>query len=149
MAIIFHQAPKKNFPSKNILKACLKKTAAQYGKEISELNYIFLTDAELLEMNISYLKHNEYTDIITFDQSDQDGVLEGDVYISWERILENAQNFNIPITEEYSRVIAHGLLHLCGLKDKTEAEQQAMRTAENDFLKLMENQLKAKTDQGI
>lgn len=137
MAIAFHQAPKKNFPSRSLLKVCLKKTAETFGKKISVLNYIFLSDAQLLEMNISFLQHDEYTDIITFDQSEEEEQIEGDIYISWERVLENAQELGVSGLEEFSRVMAHGLLHLCGLKDKTEQDQKEMRAAENQFLKLM------------
>jgi probable rRNA maturation factor len=134
MPITFTAPPKLNFPVKKLLKICLSETASTYELKIGELNYVFVSDEDLLEMNRQYLDHDYYTDIITFDNSDDVGILEGDVFISRDRVDENGQNLGNGILKEYCRVVAHGLLHLCGLKDKTESEIAAMRNAEDLFI---------------
>ncbi len=101
-------------------------------QELSLLEYIFCTDDYLLEINKEYLNHDFYTDIITFPL--QQNPLEGTIYISIERIKENADLYKTPVRDELHRVMAHGLLHLLGYKDKTDAEQKEMRTKENDCL---------------
>ncbi|RVU24218.1 rRNA maturation RNase YbeY [Sandaracinomonas limnophila] len=118
---------------KRALKAWLKQLAAEEGKKIVELNYIFCSDSYLLEINKQYLNHNTLTDIITFDQSEKPNQIEGDIYISYERVLENGRTLKTEENELY-RVIAHGLLHLCGYKDKSEEEEKTMREKENFYL---------------
>lgn len=118
---------------KRALKAWLKQLAAEEGKKIVELNYIFCSDSYLLEINKQYLNHNTLTDIITFDQSEKPNQIEGDIYISYERVLENGRTLKTEENELY-RVIAHGLLHLCGYKDKTDTEEKIMREKENFYL---------------
>jgi rRNA maturation RNase YbeY len=118
---------------KRALKAWLKQLAAEEGKKIVELNYIFCSDSYLLEINKQYLNHNTLTDIITFDQSEKPNQIEGDIYISYERVLENGRKLKTEENELY-RVIAHGLLHLCGYKDKSEEEEKTMREKENFYL---------------
>lgn len=118
---------------KRALKAWLKQLAAEEGKKIVELNYIFCSDSYLLEINKQYLNHNTLTDIITFDQSEKPNQIEGDIYISYERVLENGRTLKTEENELY-RVIAHGLLHLCGYKDKSEEEEKIMREKENFYL---------------
>lgn len=103
-------------------------------KIIGELNYIFCTDAYLQDINWKYLKHTSLTDIITF-QYDQ-SIISADIYISIERVTENAVKHQVDFHEECRRVMAHGLLHCLGYKDKTEAEKVAMRTKEQDALAL-------------
>ncbi|MEM6297482.1 MAG: rRNA maturation RNase YbeY [Bacteroidota bacterium] len=112
----------------------LVQIAEEYGFTVGQLNYILCSDAFLLEINIEYLDHDTYTDIITFDQSEDEGVLEGDIFISVERVAENATTYGVAFETELYRVVAHGLLHLVGFGDKTEAEQQEMRAAEEKAL---------------
>lgn len=139
MAISFTSAPRKNFPDRTVLRLCLKETAAQYEMKVGELTYVFVSDEELLEMNRQYLEHDYYTDIITFDNSEDERRIEGDIFISTDRVEDNGKNLGNGIEEEYCRVIAHGLLHLCGLGDKSEAEAETMRKAENEFIALFQS----------
>lgn len=97
------------------------------------INVIFCNDDYLLKMNIDYLKHNAFTDIITFDYSDPVTVA-GDLFISIDRVKENAKIFKKNITEELHRVIIHGILHLCGYSDKTKNEKESMTNKENYYL---------------
>ncbi len=124
------RVPLKN---KRALKSWLKEVATFEGKKIQELNYVFCSDAYLLEMNQEYLNHDTLTDIITFDQSENAKIVEGDIYISYERVVENGRKLQTEETEIY-RVIVHGLLHLLGYKDKNNAEQQIMRSKEDEYL---------------
>lgn len=103
--------------------------------KIGELNFVFCDDKYLLKLNQKYLKHNTFTDIITFDYSESK-LLSGDVFISIERVRENADTFNVGFFEELRRVIAHGVLHLMGYGDKSEGEKKEMRRKEDEFLKL-------------
>jgi len=136
MAITFTSAPRKNFPDRKVLKSCLQETASSYNKKITELSYVFVSDDELLEMNVQFLQHDYFTDIITFDNSEEANVLEGDIFISKDRVDENGKNLGSGVLEEYCRVVVHGLLHLCGLKDKSEPETNAMRKAEEVFISM-------------
>ena len=111
-------------------------TAKAEGNCIKELNYIFCSDAYLLEMNQSYLNHDTYTDIITFDNSETDGKVLGDIFISIDRIKENAKNFGVTESEELHRVMIHGLLHLLGYSDKSKTEKAKMTEKENHYLAL-------------
>jgi rRNA maturation RNase YbeY len=99
-----------------------------------DLRYIFCSDAYLHNINLQFLRHDDFTDIITFDLTDKPGNLQGEIYISVDRVAENAQIFNTSYDRELHRVIFHGAMHLCGLGDKSPAEQQAMRAAEDAAL---------------
>ncbi|HUM53104.1 MAG TPA: rRNA maturation RNase YbeY [Chitinophagales bacterium] len=112
------------------MKSWLKKIAQNEKFEISELNYVFFTDEELLKINIEYLNHDTYTDIITFDNSSIKGKIESDIFISLERVEANAKKFNTTLENELHRVMAHGLLHLCGYKDKKKSDVEMMRKKE-------------------
>lgn len=114
----------------------ISNAVAMEGKEILGLNYIFCSDQYLLELNQEYLKHQTFTDIITFDHSEDDNVLEGDVFISIDRVIENAKNFDVAFEHELKRVIIHGVLHLIGYKDKSKADQKIIREKENKYLNL-------------
>jgi len=118
---------------KREIKSWLKSVAKEEGKKIGELNYVFCSDNYLLEMNQQYLNHNTLTDIITFDQSDNPTIVEGDIYISFDRVKENGSSLQSEKTELY-RVMVHGLLHLLGYKDKKTEEQQLMRSKEDYYL---------------
>lgn len=105
------------------------------NKRVGEIGYEFCDDDHLLEVNISYLNHDTYTDIITFDYVEDD-TISGDILISIDRIRENATTFAVPFEEELHRVIAHGVLHLLGQGDKTKKEASEMRKKENAALAL-------------
>ena len=106
------------------------------GASLGEINYIFCDDLYLHKINVEYLNHDTYTDIISFDYS-LGKTLNGDIYISTERVLENSQTFNVTFREELHRVIIHGILHYAGYKDKTEEEKEQMRTKENQALLIL------------
>ena len=103
------------------------------NKELGEINYIFCDDQYLLKKNQEYLKHDTFTDIITFDYTEKNR-LSGDIFISIERVKENAINFAVPFETELRRVIIHGVLHLMGYKDKSEEDTETMRSKENFYL---------------
>lgn len=105
------------------------------NKKLEEISYIFCDDDYLLDINMKYLDHDTFTDIISFDYS-VGNILQGDVYISTERVEENSREFNVSFEEELRRVIIHGVLHLCGYNDKTEEESSLMRLKEEEKLKL-------------
>ena len=104
-------------------------------KELGEIAFIFCSDEYLLDLNQKFLDHDTLTDIISFDDSMGD-LLQGEIYISIDRVRENAVEFNTSFENELDRVIIHGILHFCGYKDKTEQEAAAMRSAENKALKM-------------
>jgi probable rRNA maturation factor len=105
------------------------------GKREGEVSYVFCDDDYLLQMNIQYLDHDTLTDIISFDYT-VGKEISGDIFISVERVKENAADFNVPFDEEIKRVMAHGVLHYCGYKDKTEEDEQLMRLKEDEKIKL-------------
>ncbi len=115
-------------------KAWLKDAAKAEGFTIGELNYIFCSDAYLLDINQKYLGHNTLTDIVTFDNSEDPKMIEGDIFISIERVRENAIKFDTK-DSELKRVMVHGLLHLAGYKDKDKTQKELMRNKENEHLK--------------
>jgi rRNA maturation RNase YbeY len=115
-------------------KAWLKDAAKAEGFAIGELNYIFCSDAYLLDINQKYLGHDTLTDIVTFDNSEDPKMIEGDIFISIERVRENAIKFDTK-DSELKRVMVHGLLHLAGYKDKDKAQKELMRNKENEHLK--------------
>jgi len=98
-----------------------------------DINYVFCDDDYLLKLNIEFLNHDTLTDIISFDDS-IGKILQGDVFISIDRVKENANNFNVSFKEELSRVIIHGVLHYCGYNDKTEEDAKLMRDKENFYI---------------
>ena len=106
------------------------------GKKVGELNYIFCSDDYLLKMNQEHLNHDYFTDIITFDYCEKD-LISGDLFISIDRTKENAKTFGKTQSNELNRVIAHGLLHLLGFKDKTPGEIAEMRTMEDGALNML------------
>ncbi|AIN72955.1 rRNA maturation RNase YbeY [Flavobacterium psychrophilum] len=105
------------------------------NKSEGEINYIFCDDNYLLEINQQYLNHDTLTDVISFDYSLGDEI-HGDIYISIERVRENADDFKVPFEEELKRVMIHGVLHYCGYKDKSDADELLMRSKEDEKLKL-------------
>jgi len=117
------------------LKSFINKQCLKEGIRIETLQYVFCSDAFVLDINKRYLNHNFYTDIISFDLSEQKGNLIGDVYISVDRVKENSKTEGNPYTHELLRVIFHGALHFCGYKDKKPAEVKMMRSMEDKWLK--------------
>lgn len=125
-----------DIPRKNFLRAWVNKTVADYDKSITTINYIFCDDEFLLRINQQYLQHDTYTDIITFDQTTDPQTIEADIFISVPRVESNSKKFSVSFEDELHRVIIHGLLHLLGMSDKTEAEKINMRKKENHYLDL-------------
>jgi probable rRNA maturation factor len=114
----------------------LQEVAASRHKTIADLNYIFTGDAYLHRLNLEYLRHDTFTDILTFDRSEQADCLSGDIYISLDRVRDNAGKFGQPFRDELHRVMVHGLLHLAGLNDGNRSEKEEMRKLENHYLAL-------------
>ncbi len=140
MAInFFSEAVKFNLPEKLRRKKWLKQLAETENFKIGELNYIFCSDEYLYDINVEYLDHDTYTDIITFDNSEEEKQLEGDIFISIDRVRENATKHGQAEASELSRVISHGLFHLMGYKDKSKEQSAAMRSQEELAIKLYEN----------
>jgi rRNA maturation RNase YbeY len=135
-SIFFNNADKgTSLRSRTQLKAFINKQCLKEGVQIETLQYVFCSDKFLLDINKKYLNHNFYTDIISFDLSDQKGRLIGDVYISIDRVKENAKTEGNLYTHELLRVIFHGALHFCGYKDKKPADAKLMRSMEDKWLK--------------
>jgi rRNA maturation RNase YbeY len=114
----------------------LLQIAKKESVPIKELNFIFCSDAYLLAINQNYLKHNTFTDIITFDNREGENSIEGDVFISVDRIHDNARKFRVRYEVELRRVMAHGLLHLLGYGDKSKTAKSLMRKNEDHYLSL-------------
>ncbi len=119
------------------LKEVIGTIFADNRKHLEQVTYIFCGDKDLLNINRQYLKADYYTDIITFDLSEQKNSITGEIYISIDRIRDNAKELKIPIQTELRRVIFHGALHLCGYNDKTKRENSLMRTKEDYYISLM------------
>jgi rRNA maturation RNase YbeY len=118
--------------------AWILSTIASESYKVEEINYVFCDDAYLHKLNVEFLKHDTLTDIISFDYSVGKNI-QGDIFVSVERIQDNAKDFGVSFKEELHRVIIHGVLHYCGYKDKTESDAGAMRSKENDYLKQLFN----------
>lgn len=116
-------------------KSWLKDLVKDQGFKLGELNYIFLDDEGLHKINLEYLNHDTYTDIITFDNSEDENLIEGDIFVSVDRIIENANKFEVSFETELSRVMAHGVLHLCGFLDKKPEDVKLMREMEEKYIK--------------
>ena len=140
--MITYQTEGTNMPNikKRETTEWIKQVAATYGKKVGEIAYIFCSDEKILEVNRQYLEHDYYTDIITFDYSDRKGsrVVAGDVFIDVETVADNARIYGTTKTNEMHRIIAHGVLHLCGQKDKTPRAERQMHRKEDKYLKLLE-----------
>ncbi|HEY6504393.1 MAG TPA: rRNA maturation RNase YbeY [Chitinophagaceae bacterium] len=130
-----------SFSGRKQLKLAVEQVFQKEKIPISSLNYIFCTDMHLLEINRQYLKHDYYTDIITFDLSGKNEPVIGEVYISVDRVRENAKALGIPLSNELYRVVFHGALHLCGYNDKTKRQTTIMRERENHYITLLTKDL--------
>lgn len=127
-----------NLKRKSDIKAWIKLVVEKEKHLLGNLNYVFTSDESLLKINIEYLNHNTYTDIITFNYNENKKV-NGDIFISIDRVKENAEKFDALFEEELHRVMIHGVLHLCGYKDKTKADSDLMRKKENASLRLFKS----------
>jgi probable rRNA maturation factor len=112
----------------------IKSAIKNEGFGLNQVNYIFCSDEYLREMNIEYLNHKTYTDIITFDNSDEKGQIEGDIFISIDRVRENAIKLKTEFPDELRRVLIHGILHLIGYSDKSSRKKAEMRKKEDFYL---------------
>lgn len=122
---------------RNNLRDLLNLISKKKNQRISQLNCVFVDDEALLEINMKHLQHDTYTDIITFDlRDDLSGPVEGEIYISIDRVKENAEVAGVDFENEFIRVVSHGLLHLLGYKDKTAAQAKEMRQEEEACLSL-------------
>jgi probable rRNA maturation factor len=134
-AITFHEEDiSYKLKNKTAVRKWITDAIIAEGYKLSELTYIFCTDEYLLHINRQYLDHDTYTDIITFDNSEEEGVIVGDIFISIERIRENAGKFNVTEAHELHRVLIHGALHLLGYKDKSPADKKKMTLKEDFYL---------------
>jgi rRNA maturation RNase YbeY len=135
MAILFqNQEVKFNLSNKIKIKSWIKAIVELEKKTLGQINFVFTSDEELLKTNIEFLNHNTYTDIITFDYC-EGKLINGDIIISVERVKENAEKFKVDFDSEIKRVIIHGVLHLCGYKDKSAKDADVMKGKENWALK--------------
>ena len=132
--ILFHNADTSYIlKNKRIISSWITDTIKEEEKQLEEISYIFCTDDYLLKINQEHLDHDTYTDIITFDYT-EDGIISSEIYISVDRVRENAKNLGVAALDEIHRVIIHGVLHLCGYKDKSDLQSQEMRGKENYYL---------------
>ncbi len=115
---------------KRFLNSWIKECILSYSKKVGDINFIFCSDEYLKEINIEYLNHHYFTDVITFNSNEGD-ILSGDIYISVERVKENAQIYSVDFMNELYRVMIHGVLHLVGFNDKTDEESTQMRLQED------------------
>lgn len=122
---------------KEHIKVWINDVVVAHNAKIIEINYIFCSDEYLLNVNKEYLQHDYYTDIITFDNSEYEGEIESDIFVSIDRIRDNAETLNEPFEREFHRVLIHGVLHLLGFKDKSEEDEKTMRAKEDECLALI------------
>ena len=123
------------FPKRKISQ-WIKQVAGKFGKRVGDISYVFCSDSKIVEVNKEYLNHDYYTDIITFDYSEND-VISGDIFISVDTVLTNAEKFGETFNNELYRVVIHGVLHLCGIDDKACGARAIMEGHENDALKML------------
>lgn len=125
-----------SLPDENKVSEWISSVIEEHGQELSTLTFIFCSDDYLHEINLEYLDHDTLTDIITFDNADEEGVIEGDIFISIDRVKDNAATIGTSFTDELHRVIIHGVLHLLGFEDKSDEAQVLMRKQEDSCLSL-------------
>jgi metalloprotein, YbeY/UPF0054 family len=122
---------------RKLLKNWLTETIKFEGKSVGDIIYIFCSDSYLLKINKEYLNHDYYTDIITFDYV-TNKLISGDIFVSYDRVVENSSIYDVSITNELCRVMIHGILHLLGYKDKSDKDQLIMREKENYYLNILD-----------
>jgi probable rRNA maturation factor len=131
---IYYADIKVNLPQRRLLKAHIRTLFLDQQKNLESLTYVFTSDEHLLDVNRNFLNHDYYTDVITFDLSADRKRIIGEVYISIDRVKENAQQLGVDFLTELHRVMIHGALHLCGYQDKTSKDQLNMRKLEEKYL---------------
>jgi rRNA maturation RNase YbeY len=136
--IYFNNLPTEIQNEQSSLKPWLKELIRQHGFTPGEVAYFFCNDEELLTINQQFLQHDTYTDIITFDYG-EGKIVAGEIHISEQRVRENAEELQLKVQDELLRVVAHGVLHLCGFKDKTEKEAAEMRAQEEAAINLFKS----------
>ena len=138
MAIIY-QTEDVKLPTlkKRIISSWIKKVADKYNKKVGDIAYIFCNDKRILDINKEYLQHDYYTDIITFDYTEGD-LISGDIFISLDTVKSNSEQFGTSYLNEIQRIIIHGVLHLCGINDKSPQERANMTQQENEALAILE-----------
>lgn len=141
MAIQFSIETKYSLKNRMLLKRWVKAVLENKGKKLGNLYFILCDDDFLLKINRQFLKHDYYTDIITFDYT-EDGIIAGDLFISIDRVRDNATVLQVSEHEELMRVMIHGVLHLLGLKDKSDEDAKQMRKAEEECLELLKEMSK-------
>ncbi|MDH6354855.1 putative rRNA maturation factor [Dysgonomonas sp. PH5-45] len=117
----------------------IKAVATLYGKKVGDVAYIFCSDEKILEINKQYLQHDYYTDIITFDYT-EGNVISGDIFVGLDTVKSNSEQFHTDYHEEVHRIIIHGILHLCGINDKSPSERENMTRCENEALAILPQQ---------
>ena len=135
--ILFHSESDFVIHKKSLYKKWIKNCVVYLAKEVGNINYIFCNDDYLLTINKKYLNHDTYTDIISFDYSEKDK-LSGDIYISVDRLKENAGKFKTSFEDELNRILIHGILHFAGFNDKSKAEKIEMRKQEDYLISLLD-----------
>ena len=131
--IVFNYETEYQLNDESLIREWVTRCIVGHDRVPGDISFVFCDDEYLHRLNLKYLSHNTYTDIISFDYSVGDTV-SGDIFISVDRVLENSKIFSQSADNEMNRVIVHGVLHLCGLNDKTEEEKQLMRAAEERWL---------------
>ena len=121
--------------NEDVFSNWIEQVVLSEDKVLGEVNYIFCDDEYLHKINLEYLDHDTLTDIISFDYS-EGNLVQGDIFISVERVIENASDFDVPFDEELKRVMIHGILHYCGYKDKSENDEKLMRFKEDEKIKM-------------
>ena len=116
----------------------ISNTIASEGLKEGDVSYVFCDDAYLHKLNVEFLNHDTLTDVISFDYS-VGKIIHGEIFISVERVADNAKDFNVTFENELNRVMIHGILHYCGYKDKTDADELRMRDMENHYLSLLQS----------
>jgi probable rRNA maturation factor len=147
VSIYFQDIKRPYFVSNQRISSWLDALARQYGRSVGELNIVFMSDDELLKINQQFLQHDYYTDIITFDNGTTDKMILGELYISLDRVRDNAKTMSEKYQAELLRVVAHGVLHLIGYQDKKSEQIVEMRACESDAISLylsMNSSLKEK-----
>lgn len=129
-----------SLPNEAIYESWIEAILESEDKEVGEINYIFCNDDYLHKINVEYLNHDTLTDIISFDYT-EGNLVQGDIFISIERVQDNANDFNVLFEEELKRVMAHGVLHYCGYKDKSDADADLMRKKEDEKIKMFHVEL--------
>ena len=134
--IAFNYETEFQLKDENLSEKWIEKVVLEKGFEIGEINYIFCDDAYLHRLNVEFLQHDTLTDVISFDNT-LGKLISGDIFISVERVMENAADFKVSSEEEIHRVMIHGVLHYIGFKDKSEEDKKEMRSAENRALSIL------------